>query len=150
MPRSISALIKPALLVWARERAGFAIEAAAAKADVSAETLAAWEKGGSQPTIPQLRKLGELYKRPLAVFFLPEPPKDFEAQREFRRLPGLTPQKETPELRAALRLALFRREAALDLYERLQEKIVTTETAVHPGEDQEAVAERVRKLLGIS
>jgi Zn-dependent peptidase ImmA (M78 family)/DNA-binding XRE family transcriptional regulator len=150
MPRSIPALVKPALLIWARERAGFAVEVSAAKAGVEPATLVAWEKGESQPTIPQLRKLGEIYKRPLAVFFLPKPPTDFDAQREFRRLPGLSPQKETPEFRAALRLALFRREAARDLYGRLQEDMPSTTAAVHPGEDEEAVAERVRKLLGIS
>src|SRR5688572_13488547 len=117
MPRSITALVKPTLLVWARERAGFAIEVAAGKAGVGSEVLLAWETGQSQPTIPQLRKLGEIYKRPLAVFFLPEPPKDFDAQREFRRLPGLRRQNETPELRLALRTALFRREIARELYE---------------------------------
>lgn len=150
MPRSIPALVKPALLIWARERAGFSIQDAAAKTDFSAETLLAWERGEAQPSIAQVRKLGEVYKRPLAVFFLPQPPTDFDAQREFRRLPGLTPQKETPEFRAALRLALFRREAARDLYERLQESIPTTEAVVHPGEDEDIVAERIRNLLGIS
>jgi Zn-dependent peptidase ImmA (M78 family) len=150
MPRSITALVKPSLLVWARDRAGFTIEAAAAKAVISPEVLAAWESGRSHPTIPQLRKLGEIYKRPLAVFYLAEPPKDFDAQREFRRLPGLTRQKETPELRLALRTALFRREIARDLYARLQEQVPHTEVAVHPGEDEEIVAARVRQLLGIS
>ena len=149
MPRSITAMVKPSLLVWARERAGFAIEDAAVKADVGAETLLAWETGESQPTITQLRKLGEIYKRPLAVFFLPEPPKDFDAQREFRRLPGLMRQKETPELRLALRTALFRREIARDLYERLQEDVPHTVAAVHPGEDEEVVGQRVRELLRI-
>ena len=150
MPRSIPALVKPALLVWARERAGFAIEDAATKADIVVETLRAWESGERQPSIPQLRKLGEIYKRPLAVFFLPEPPKDFDAQREFRRLPGLLPQKETPELRLALRTALFRREIARDLYERFQEDIPHTTAVVHPDEDEDVVAQRVRELLGIS
>jgi Zn-dependent peptidase ImmA (M78 family)/transcriptional regulator with XRE-family HTH domain len=150
MPRSITALVKPSLLVWARERAGFTIEEAAAKADIGPEVLVAWEGGQSKPTIPQLRKLGEIYKRPLAVFFLAEPPKDFDAQREFCRLPGLTRQKETPELRLALRTALFRREIARDLYERLQEEVPHTEVEVHPGEDEEIVAARVRQLLGIS
>src|SRR5437867_956820 len=147
MPLSIPAMIKPDVLVWARERAGLTVGLSAAKAGVEPATLVAWEKGESQPTIPQLRKLGEIYKRPLAVFFLAQPPTDFDAQREFRRLPGLTPQKETPEFRLALRLALFRREAARDLYARLQESIPSTPAAVHPREDEEIVAERVRKLL---
>ena len=36
----------------------------------------------------RLRLLGALYKRPLGVFFLPKPPKDFAALKDFRRLPG--------------------------------------------------------------
>jgi Zn-dependent peptidase ImmA (M78 family) len=150
VPRSIPALVKPILLVWARERAGFAIEEAARKADFAVETLRAWESGVSHPTIPQLRKLGEIYKRPLSVFFLPEPPKDFDAQREFRRLPGLTRQKESPEFRIALRAALYRREVARDLYERLQEELPRINATIHPGEDEDAVTRKVRQLLDIS
>ena len=75
---------------------------------------------------------------------------DFDAQREFRRLPGMKQKQETPELRLALRMALFRREIARDLYQRLQEEIPNLITVVHPAEDEEIVALRVRKLLGIS
>jgi Zn-dependent peptidase ImmA (M78 family)/DNA-binding XRE family transcriptional regulator len=150
MPHGIPALVKPALLIWARERAGFAVHVVAKKAGIDPQTLVSWENGEAQPTIPQLRKLGEIYKRPLAVFYLPEPPKDFDAQREFRRLPGLTPQNESPELRLALRMALFRREAARNLYEQLGEPIPSTNAVLHPTEDEEAVADRIRKLLGIT
>jgi Zn-dependent peptidase ImmA (M78 family)/transcriptional regulator with XRE-family HTH domain len=150
MPRSIPALVRPALLIWAREKAGFKIQDAAAKADVEIETLRSWERGESLPTISQLRKLGEVYKRPIAVFFLPSPPTDFDAQREFRRLPGLTPEKESPQLRLALRLALFRREAALNLYRQLGEPIPKFNAKAQPHEDPETVGIRLRKLLGIT
>src|SRR5437667_197854 len=99
MSQSIPALVKPALLIWAREKAGFQHEDAADKAGVAKQTLQSWERGEDRPTIAQLRKLGEVYKRPIAVFFLPAPPKDFDPQREFRRLPGVTPQNESPQLR---------------------------------------------------
>lgn len=150
MPRSIPALVQPTLLVWARERSGLPIEKAAENADVEVETLRQWELGAERPSIPQLRKLGEIYRRPLAVFFLPEPPKGFDPQREFRRLPGITPQNESPELRLVLRMALFRREAARELYERMGEPIPELRTAVHPGEDEEVVAQRIRELLRIT
>ncbi|MCL4785394.1 MAG: ImmA/IrrE family metallo-endopeptidase [Verrucomicrobia bacterium] len=150
MPRSIPALVRPTLLVWARERSGLPVEKAALNADVEVETLRQWEAGEERPSIPQLRKLGEVYRRPLAVFFLPEPPKDFDPQREFRRLPGVTPQNESPELRLVLRTALFRREAARELYERMGEPIPELRTAVHPGESEEVVAQRIRELLGIT
>lgn len=149
MPRSIPALVRPALLVWAREKAGLQAEEAAAKLRIPSGRLHEWERGEDRPSIAQLRKLGELYKRPLAVFFLPEPPHDFDPQREFRRLPGVTPQNESPELRQALRLALFRREAARDLYERLAEPVPEMRAAAHPDEDAEAVGQRIRDVLGI-
>jgi hypothetical protein len=38
------------------------------------EEVEAWEAGESAPTYPQLEKLAyQIYKRPLAVFFLPTP-----------------------------------------------------------------------------
>src|SRR5437588_11895942 len=143
MPRSIPALVQPALLIWAREQAGLSVEDAASKADIAVAVLQEWENGQDRPSIPQLRKLGEVYKRPLAVFFLSAPPKGFDAQREFRRLPGLTPQKESPELRLAMRTALFRREAARDLYRQLDEPIPECRAKAHPNEDEETIPQRV-------
>lgn len=150
MPHGIPALIQPALLIWARQSAGIAFEEAAQKADVDVEVLSKWEEGEALPSIPQLRKLGEIYKRPLAVFFLSEPPQGFDPQREFRRLPGVTQQNESPELRLALRTALFRREAARELYELLGEPLPSFDASVRPNEDPEAVGQRIRELLGIS
>ena len=150
MARSIPALVKPALLVWARESAGLCLEEAAVKTEVEPETLTRWEAGEQRPTIPQVRKLGEVYKRPLAVFFLPEPPTTFMAQREFRRLPGIVPQHESPDLRLALRTALFRREAALELYEELGERPVEFTAVTRPQTDPESVGQRIRNLLGVT
>lgn len=150
MSRGTPALVQPSLLIWARESAGVQVEDAAKKMELPVETIVGWERGDDRPSIPQLRKLGEIYKRPLAVFFLPAPPKGFDAQREFRRLAGLTPQNESPELRQALRLSLFRREAAREIYERLGEEIPSTGIAAHPAEDPEAVGGRIREALGIS
>src|SRR6266853_3010255 len=139
MARSIPALVKPALLVWARERSGLRLEEAASKMKIDAALLRSWEDGTEHTSIAQVRKLGEIYKRPLAVFFLQEPPHDFDAQREFRRLPGVTQQNESPEMRVALRTALFRREAARELYEQLGEPIPTFDAQADPSENSERV-----------
>jgi len=149
MARSIPALVQPSLLVWARETAGFRIEDVAKKAQVELETVREWERGAQNPSIAQLRRLGAVYKRPLGVFFLQEPPKGFDPQREFRRLPGLSPERESSELRLALRMALFRRQAALELYDRLGEELPTLHTAAHPDEDPEVVAQRIRQELNV-
>jgi transcriptional regulator with XRE-family HTH domain len=99
-----SNLVKPRLLVWARESAGFSTLAQVAhKTKVSEDDLKAWESGEKLPSVAQLRKLGKVYKRPIAVFFLSEPPRGFSPQREFRRLPRLLPGESSPELLLALR-----------------------------------------------
>lgn len=138
------------LLSWARERSGLKIEQVAAKLQLDTSLLRDWESGDERPSIAQVRKLGEIYKRPLAVFFLQEPPKDFDAQREFRRLPGITLQNESPEMRLALRIALFRREAARELYEQLGEAIPTLKAKAAPSENADTVGARIREILGIS
>ena len=77
-------------------------------------TLEEWESGRDVPSLAELRKLEEAYKRPLAVFFLTEPPLKFDAQREFRRLAGIKPGKESPKLLQELGWAVVRREIAKD------------------------------------
>ena len=64
MARSIPALVKPELLVWARESAGYSsLESAAEAMDIHPLTLEEWENGHVAPSVPELRKLGEFYKR---------------------------------------------------------------------------------------
>ena len=45
------AYINPALLTWARQRAGLSPEQAARRVGVAAGKLAAWETGESRPTL---------------------------------------------------------------------------------------------------
>ena len=120
MGEQIRAIVKPELLVWARTSAHFQPHVAAKKANVPVERLLEWEAGGSSPTINQLRTLANIYKRPLAVFFLPAAPKQFDAMRDFRRLPGTVEAEYSPELALAVRRARFRREIAMELAEELE------------------------------
>lgn len=78
------AYITPNVLQWARESARMSEEVAAAKVSVSAERLREWEKGTDKPTIRQAQTLAKAYKRPFAVFFLPEAPRDFQTLQDFR------------------------------------------------------------------
>ncbi|MBK6495911.1 MAG: helix-turn-helix transcriptional regulator [Gemmatimonadetes bacterium] len=61
---------------------------AARRLRIDLDQLAEWEAGEVHPTVAQLRKAAEVYRRPLAVFFLPTAPKKFEAMRDFRRVAG--------------------------------------------------------------
>lgn len=150
MSRSIPALVKPKLLEWARESTGLSLIQAAERANFEPQTLNAWEEGTGAPSIAQLRKLGEAYKRPIAVFFLAEPPKGFAPHREFRRLPGIVPGKESPELRLALRWAVFRREAAMELHRLIGETPYRIRTELHPGMDAEQAGHKIRDLLAVT
>lgn len=152
MSRSIPALVKPKLLVWARESAGLSLAQAAERTKFDPESLKAWESEDdeSTPSISQLRKLGEVYKRPIAVFFFAEPPQGFAPQREFRRLAGQIPGKESPELLQALRWAVFRREAAMELHRILGEAPHRMRAVLHPRMEPEEAGHHIRELLGIS
>lgn len=149
MAKRITASVKPALLTWARRSVRMSVEEAARKAKIAEEVIAAWEAGEGSPSIPQLRKLGETYKRPLAVFFLSAPPQGFDAQKEFRRLAGVRPGQESPELMIAIRNATFHREAALELMEVLGESPRLIDFPLHPSDSPEETGHLVRRHLGM-
>lgn len=83
------AYITPKILTWARESARMPVDVAASKIGKSIEVLEEWESGVSQPTIKQAEKLAKIYKRPFALFFLPEIPKDFHPLQDFRKSDSL-------------------------------------------------------------
>jgi Zn-dependent peptidase ImmA (M78 family)/transcriptional regulator with XRE-family HTH domain len=148
---TLKADIEPALLSWARESIGYSREEAAAKIGAAGgvERLEAWERGEDAPTIPQLRKIAQIYRRPLAVFFLPEPPKDFMALRDFRRVPGADAGHWSPNLHSAVIRAGEQREALRELAEISGEDPAPL-PAVEFTEDPEVLASRIRDVIGIS
>ncbi len=151
MASSIEALINPDLLIWARKSAGFTeIGDVARKIFIKLERLQAWERGDTRPTIAQLRKLGAVYKRPIAVFYLPKPPKDFQPLRDFRRLPGDLLGNMSPELIFAVRNAYARIEIALDLYRDVELTPPTFTETASLEEEPEELGVRTRELLGVS
>ena len=87
--------ITPNVLKWARESARMSEETAAAKVAVPVSRLQEWELGTSQPTIRQAQKLAKEYKRPFALFFLPDIPRDFQPLQDFRKI-GSKPLSTAP------------------------------------------------------
>src|SRR5229473_2985140 len=75
--------ITPRLVTWARERAGFTVEEAREKF----AQIEAWEAGDAYPTYPQLERLADEFRLPIAVFFFPEPPTLPPIRESFRTLP---------------------------------------------------------------
>ncbi len=79
------AFITAKVFKWARESARISEELAASKVSVSIDKLKEWENGKSFPTIRQAQLLAKAYKRPFAIFFLPEIPNDFQPLQDFRK-----------------------------------------------------------------
>lgn len=79
------AYITPEVFKWARKSAKISEETAASKVNVSIDKLKEWESGLSYPTIRQAQKLAKTYRRPFAIFFLPDIPNDFHPLQDFRK-----------------------------------------------------------------
>lgn len=150
MTKSTEAFINHELLIWARKSAGLNLEQASKKVGVPEERLASWESGRNRPTINQLRKLANAYKRPLAVFYLPSPPRDFQPLRDYRQLTAGPQEPESPGLLLAVRRAWAQREIAIELYGNLDEKPPQFPIAAFTTDDPEVLALKIRNELGIS
>jgi Zn-dependent peptidase ImmA (M78 family) len=148
----IKAQVKSELLSWARDRAKVTAEDAAKAANVTVERLVAWETptDDDRPTLGQLRSLAEKYRFPLAVFFLPEPPRDFAPLRDFRRIPDVPESDLSPNLAYHIRSAYERRELALELSEDLRERPAELRIRASLDETPEEVGRRVREFLGVN
>ena len=90
-----TALITPSVIKWAREKALYSIDTAAKKIKVNPSELKKWEKDEKLPSLAQARKMSEVYRRPLASFYLSEPPKDFSLLKDFRTVAGKPPKYST-------------------------------------------------------
>jgi Zn-dependent peptidase ImmA (M78 family) len=64
----------PDVIKWSRTSLNVSQERAASVLGISAEILDEIEIGVRSPTLTELRKFSDLYKRPIATFFLPAPP----------------------------------------------------------------------------
>ncbi len=73
------------ILRWARESLFVDIDKAAKTASVKTGTYKKWEQGEDFPSISKLRKLANLFKRPLPVFFMRHIPETPPIPKDFRK-----------------------------------------------------------------
>ncbi len=149
MVKRIFASVKPEILEWARTSAGLTQEAAAAALKIDAALLAAWEHGGDErPSVPQLRNMAVLYKRPLAAFYLQEVPLKFQVLTDLRRAVPGEDRAYSPQLTQEIRVAQQRRELALELQEELDEPVPLFGFRLGD-ESSEQAGEAIRRFLGL-
>ena len=76
------------ILKWAREFYNMSPEAAANAIDVDFERYCSWEAGTDFPTYAKLRKISDVFHKPSAIFFFPEPPVLPSIKGDLRTLPS--------------------------------------------------------------
>ena len=153
MPKSVKALITPEVLKWARERRiKLEIDYAAKKLKADPERLEAWENGTEQPTFVQLKKIAKLYKTHISIFYLPEPPTDFQPLTDYRVLPEqiAIDEEQIYRLNANIVEAYERREMLIELYELLEQPTPEITLNVEGGTDQKRAAEKITEFLAFN
>jgi Zn-dependent peptidase ImmA (M78 family) len=150
MPKGITALIEPKMLVWARGCGGMSLEQASEKLHMDPQLLASWESGESNPSIPQLRHIADVYKKPIAAFYLNEPPQHFTLTRDFRRIAEAETVPLSCELSYEINDAHERREKALELYKELDLEVPELVNIFTHTQDREQVGKEIRQILSIS
>lgn len=107
MAKSIPIIIEPAILKYARICSGYEIHEAAKKSGIKEEKLSDLEKEKSEISLAQLRKISNLYKMPLAYFFLQEIPKDVILPKDFRIIYSSGAEGFSPPIMLAIRRARY-------------------------------------------
>ena len=139
--------INPAILFWARQRAGLTREQAAKKF----ARIAEWESGELAPTYPQLEQLADALKVPIAVFFFPDPPDVPSIEETFRTLPDA----EIGQLPSRIRMLLRKAKAfQLNLHELTHdrnpaERLITRDLTFPTNINVEEMAAAVRAYIGV-
>ncbi len=146
----MEALVSPKILVWARETASLSLAEAAKKASIAPRTLELAEFGLGYVSTTQLEKLANVYKRPLAAFYLSEIPESPIALPDFRRLPGGGGLAISSGLALELRRARQRRDETLKLANELEEDLPKFMVRFSLDDSVVRVAGLLRQLLNVS
>lgn len=144
--------VNPVLLIWARQRAGLTIEEVAERIDKRPEDIIAWESGTAWPTYRQLETLAEsIYRRPIALFFFPEPPQEAPPQQEFRTLPDFDVESLSDDTRFAVRIGRAHQQSLRELTGSVNpaERHLLRDFRIDT-EDPVILARSLRDYLGIS
>jgi Zn-dependent peptidase ImmA (M78 family) len=149
MGRTPQIAVSGSVLRWARQQRGLALEVAARRSGLADTKLEAIEEGQVSPSLAQLQKLAEVYKRPLIVLLLDEPPTTFQALTDYRLLPDTERNAYTPELHDEMWRAIVERETYAELAATLQRPLAVHDLP-HDKGDPEQLAVEIRNLLGVT
>lgn len=90
MAKTFTIEVVPQVLCWLRTSAGWEVEEVAKRLRTSTEVIKELESGKKNPTMIQLNILSDIYKRPIASFFLSKPKEEKPMPKDYRFLPNKT------------------------------------------------------------
>ncbi|WP_104656256.1 ImmA/IrrE family metallo-endopeptidase [Ralstonia insidiosa] len=140
--------ITPALVQWARERAGYSMDEAVRHF----KKIAAWEAGEALPTYAQLEQMADRFKIPVAVFFFPKPPEVPPIEQSFRTLTAA----DFAAIPRTVRLFLRRGQAMQVNVAELNDsknpagRVISRDLKPSPNTSLDKIAAQVRDYLGVS
>lgn len=139
------AMVKPELLRWARERAGFDLPALAKRFP----KLAAWENTDARPTLKQLETFAKATHAPIGFLFLPEPPPIERVPiPDFRTIGNRHVDRPSPDLLDTVYICQQRQEWYRDFARAEREAPLPFVGSIALTENVEAAATRIRTALG--
>jgi Zn-dependent peptidase ImmA (M78 family)/DNA-binding XRE family transcriptional regulator len=147
--KSLSIKINPDVFKWLRESSGWSQEEIAKRLNTSIDSINKIENGQKQPTIKQLNELSNIFKRPVAAFFLDEPKHEKPKPKDYRLLPnkkGKFDKKTIFVLRKARRMQELCRELSLYINYETKAKIKKVKITENP----EKLANYYRNLFEIT
>jgi len=136
--------VKPELLRWARERAGFALEVLAR----AFPQIAAWERGEVLPTLKQIERFANATHTPIGYLFLPKPPIEHVPIPDFRTVKNEHVQRPTPDLLDTVYICQQRQEWYRDFARSTGEDALSFVHSVTLKSDIVATAANIRRKLG--
>jgi Zn-dependent peptidase ImmA (M78 family)/transcriptional regulator with XRE-family HTH domain len=138
--------VRPELLRWARERAGFSLEALARRIP----QLPAWELGEARPTLKQMEKFAKATYAPMGFLFLAEPPVETVPIPDFRTLASIRVDGPSPDLLDTVYICQQRQEWYRDFARSEgEERLPFVGSSALTGDVGESAA-RMRGALGFS
>lgn len=148
MPKARELAINPEVLKWARTMSGFSIPQVAQELEVKMDFVLDIESGQRKVSKTLLRRLAQLYDRPITVLFLPEPPVEKRIPTDFRTIPDQTRpigSKTAYALREARRL----QEVLSDLVENPSDVSAFRFLSVSDKENPSDIGAQIRNIINV-
>jgi len=108
--------INPKVLKWTIDSSGWSIKELSKKTEIEPDQITQWQSKTSSIELPKLERIASSLKKPLAVFFLPEPPKE-KNLTDYRKIAGFENEKLSKKTLDAIRNARYIQSNAHELFE---------------------------------